>query len=403
MTDPDLQQNFFSTQQFHPALSEGIDSMGYKDATPVQEKAIPIIMEKKDLIACAQTGTGKTAAFLIPLIHDILTHPNVGTYALIIVPTRELTVQIDQHIQGLGYFAGISSKPVYGGGDGPDWELEKAALTQGCNIIVATPGKMIQHLVMGYVILDNLKVLVLDEADRMLDMGFFEDIVRILDFLPAKRQNLLFSATMPPKIRELARKILHKPVEINLALSKPPEGVMQAACLLYDADKPLFIRKLLEKKHLTSILVFASTKAAVKQLEKTLSGIPGYKTRAMHSDLDQPTREMTLNGFRNRQFEILVATDILSRGIDIDRIELVINYNVPMDAEDYIHRVGRTARAENTGLAITLINHKDVEAFKRIERLIGSEIYKLPLPEGITEGPRYETGRSSHRSKGYKR
>lgn len=373
--------------------------MGFEKPTPIQELAIPIILGNKDLIACAQTGTGKTAAFLIPIVNDILQHPDGGTNALIIVPTRELTVQIDQQLQGLGYFASISSRAVYGGGDGAGWELEKAALTMGCDVIIATPGKLIQHLVMGYVKLDQLKHFILDEADRMLDMGFFEDIMRIIEYLPAKRQSLLFSATMPPKIRDMAKKILHKPAEINLALSKPAEGVIQAAYLVYDADKPALIRSLLIGKNLQSILIFASTKVSVKQLEKTLSGIPGFTVKAMHSDLDQQQREFTLNGFKNRQFEILVATDILSRGIDIDKIDLVVNYNVPMDAEDYVHRVGRTARADESGLAITLINHKEAEAFMRIEKLIGYDVYKLKLPAEIPSGPPYATRKPGGQSR----
>jgi ATP-dependent RNA helicase RhlE len=373
----------FKDFDLHPDVMNGIESMGFEKPSPVQEQAIPVILEKRDLIACAQTGTGKTAAFLLPIIHDIATDPTGKTTTLIIVPTRELTVQIDQQLQGLGYFASVSSKPVYGGGDGSGWELEKGALTRGTDVIIATPGKLLQHLVMGYVKLDGLKHLILDEADRMLDMGFFEDIMRIIDFLPPVRQNLLFSATMPPKIREMAKKILHKPAEINLAVSKPAEGVLQAAYLVHDQHKIQLIRTLLENKKLQSVLIFAATKIAVKELGLALKKSSTLRVEAMHSDLEQSQREETLNGFRNRHFEILVATDILSRGIDIEKIDLVINYNVPMDAEDYVHRVGRTARAEETGLAITLVNQKEAEAFKRIERFIGSEIYKMKLPEEI--------------------
>jgi ATP-dependent RNA helicase RhlE len=379
----------FNDFNLHPDVMTGIESMGFEKPSPVQEQAIPVILEGMDLIACAQTGTGKTAAFLIPVINDIVNNPTGKTNTLIIVPTRELTVQIDQQLQGLGYFASISSKPVYGGGDGSGWELEKAALTMGTDVIVATPGKLLQHLVMGYVKIDGLRHLILDEADRMLDMGFFEDIMRIIDFLPPKRQNLLFSATMPPKIREMARKILYRPTEINLAVSKPAEGVLQAAFLVHDQHKIALIRSLLENKKLQSVLIFAATKIAVKELGKALKQSSTLRTEAMHSDLEQSQREETLNGFRNRQFEVLVATDILSRGIDIEKIDLVINYNVPMDAEDYVHRVGRTARAEETGLAITMINQKEVEAFKRIEKFIGNEIYKMKLPAGIPEGPDY--------------
>ncbi|HRZ49046.1 MAG TPA: DEAD/DEAH box helicase [Bacteroidales bacterium] len=389
---------FFENLHLHPDAMEGIASMGFSKPTPVQEQAIPVILSGADLIACAQTGTGKTAAFLIPIIHHILTQTRSGTQALVIVPTRELTVQIDQQLQGLGYYSGISSKAVYGGGDGAGWELEKTALTQGCDVIIGTPGKLLQHMVMGYVQLDSLKFLILDEADRMLDMGFYEDIMRILDYLPKKRQNLMFSATMPPQIRQMAKAIMHKPVEISLALAKPAEGIMQSACLVQESDKARLIHHLLEGKKMESILVFASTKSSVKQLAKTLADIPGFSVRAMHSDLDQPTREATLNSYRNREFQILVATDILSRGIDIDRIELVINYNVPQDAEDYVHRVGRTARAENTGLAITLISPRELESFKRIEKLVGYQIYRMKLPDGFKEGHAPATPERPHRS-----
>ncbi len=376
----------FDAFGLHPLVMEGVESMGFNTPSPVQEQTIPLIMEGSDLIACAQTGTGKTAAFLLPVLHRIASDPSEHTTALVIVPTRELTVQIDQQVQGLGYFASVSSKPVYGGGDGSGWELEKSALTQGTDIIIGTPGKLLQHLLMGYVRFQNIKYLILDEADRMLDMGFFEDIFRILKYLPPVRQNLLFSATMPPQIRTLAKKILHQPKEINLSVSKPAEGVIQAAYRVDDRHKIQLITGLLSKKKLTSVLIFASTKASVKELSRTLAKQPGLKVKEMHSDLEQSMREETLNGFKNRSFEILVATDILSRGIDIEKIDLVINYNVPPDPEDYVHRVGRTARAAESGLAITLVNHKELSAFKRIEQFIGSSIYQMQLPADIPAG-----------------
>jgi ATP-dependent RNA helicase RhlE len=399
------QQNVSEFQSFGLAsgIMEGIESMGFTRPSPIQEQAIPLILEGKDLIACAQTGTGKTAAFLIPVIHRIETRNTGKTSTLIIVPTRELTVQIDQQLQGLGYFASASSKPVYGGGDGSGWELEKLALTKGTDVIIGTPGKLLQHLVMGYVEFGDLQHLILDEADRMLDMGFFEDIFRILEFLPAKRQNLLFSATMPPKIRELAKKILHNPAEINLSVSKPAEGVIQAAYLVSDRFKNELIIELLQNKKLNSVLIFASTKVAVKELSKALAAKSNLRVKAMHSDLDQPEREATLSGFKNRSFEILVATDILSRGIDIEKIDIVINYNVPMDAEDYVHRVGRTARAAESGLAITLVNYKEKEAFKRIERFIGSDIYKMQLPSHMQTNEEVSRVHSGQNKTHYKR
>ncbi len=387
----------FKALNLHPSLHEGIDAMGYEETTPVQEQTIPAILDKKDIIACAQTGTGKTAAFLIPVIHNLLTHRSGKIGAIIIVPTRELAIQIDQHLQGIAYFSGVSSKAIYGGGDGQGFDVEKKALTTGVDIVVATPGKFLQHLNMGYIDTSGVLHFILDEADRMLDMGFSDDIMRIESKLPKEKQTLMFSATMPGFIRKLAHRLLHDPIEINLGLAKPAEGVIQAAYLVNDKDKNLLIASLLKGKDLNSIIIFAATKIAVKQLEQHLQRLEGFTTKAMHSDLDQPTREATLNQFKNRGFEILVATDIMSRGIDIEKIDLIINYNVPQDAEDYVHRVGRTARAKSTGVAITLINHKEISNFYRIEKLIDTEVRKLPLPPGIPPGPEYKPRQSSNR------
>ncbi len=377
------EHNPFNRFGLHSDVIRGIESLGFGNPTPVQNAAIPEIIKGNDIIACAQTGTGKTAAFLIPVINEIIINNTGKTSTLIIVPTRELTVQIDNQLQGLGYFADISSKPVYGGGDGSGWDLEKSALIKGSDVIIATPGKILQHLTMGYVKFDAIRHLILDEADRMLDMGFSEDIIRIISFLPKRRQNLLFSATMPPKIRDLARQILINPVEINISTDKPADGVIQAAYLVDENCKTDLVRKLIENKKLNSVLIFASTKSAVKNLARSLAASTKLRIREMHSDLEQSKREETLNGFRNRNFEILVATDILSRGIDIDKIEVIINYNVPSDPEDYVHRVGRTARVDQSGLAITLVNYSENDSFKKIERFIGREIYKTKLPEGI--------------------
>jgi len=371
---------------------EGIDAIGYEKPTPVQEQAIPLIMQGKDLIGCAQTGTGKTAAYVLPMLHGIITdkHRNDTIKALIIAPTRELAVQIDQQLEGFSYFANISSVAVYGGGSGTDFEMEKKALKTGAEVIVATPGRLISHLNMGYVKFNELKYLVLDEADRMLDMGFLPDIQKIMSHLPKERQTLLFSATMPREIRGLAKSILHKPEEVNLAVSKPAENVMQVAYLVYDNQKITLIKSLLQGKDLPSVLVFSATKSSVKVIEGELKRLR-LNVKAIHSDLEQDERKIVLRQFKNREIQILVATDIVSRGIDIDNISLVINYNVPHDAEDYVHRVGRTARAEKTGVAITFINDKETRDFKKIEELIQSEVRKLPLPEALGAGPKFET------------
>ena len=363
--------------------------MGFEKPTPIQEKAIPVILENKDLIACAQTGTGKTAAFLLPLMNKIIKDHSDTIDTLVIVPTRELAIQIDTALQGFAYFTPITSIAIYGGNDGTSYEQEKKALTQGANIIIATPGRLIAHINQGYAKFKTLKHLVLDEADRMLDMGFSDDLNMIISVLPANRQTLLFSATMPPKIRTLADKILKSPEKINIAISKPAERVIQGAYVVHNAQKVELLRQLLTGKKLKSILIFSSTKSKVKELEKELKGL-GMNVSAIHSDLTQDQRNEVLRNFRNRKLQILVATDILSRGIDIDSIELVVNFDVPGDAEDYIHRVGRTARAEATGVALTLIGPADQRKFKGIEDLIGDEIKKLPLPPSLGEGPEYK-------------
>jgi superfamily II DNA/RNA helicase len=387
----------FSDFDFHDAVMEGVEAIGYEKPTAVQELAIPFIIDQKDVIACAQTGTGKTAAYVLPLLHNLLTHPSRGhsIRALIIAPTRELAVQIDQQLEGFAYFAGISSIAIYGGGTGADFEVEKRAVKEGADVIVATPGRLISHLNLGYVKLDKLSCLILDEADRMLDMGFMPDIQRIISFLPTERQTLMFSATMPEEIRRLARKVMQEPEEISLEVSKPAENVLQAAYMVHDSQKTKLLKSLIhDKEELASILIFSATKSNVKDLEKELKRMK-MDVRAIHSDLDQSVRKEVLNDFKNRHVRILVATDIVSRGIDVDNISLVLNYNVPQDAEDYVHRVGRTARAEKTGIAITFINQKEVRNFQKIEKLIGSEVRKMPLPEELGEGPAYEVSHQS--------
>lgn len=378
----------FSDFNFERNLQEGLDSMGFETPTPIQEQAIPIIQSKRDLIGCAQTGTGKTAAFLLPILNQLAMHPTDSTNTLIIVPTRELALQIDQALQGFSYFTSVSSLAIYGGSDGSVFERERRALSEGANIIIATPGRLMAHLNMGYVKLDKLEHLILDEADRMLDMGFVDDILKISSYLPKQRQTLMFSATMPHKIRSLANTLLVNPEHISIAISKPAEGVIQGAYLVYDKQKNNLIKSLLEGKDLSSVIIFVSTKIKVKELERDLQKA-GLKAKAIHSDLDQPEREEVLRNFRSKKLQILVATDILSRGIDIEDIGLVINYDVPGDAEDYIHRIGRTARAASTGVALTFINEYDQQKFLQIETMLGTEVKKISLPAILGTGPEY--------------
>lgn len=363
--------------------------MGFENPTPIQEQAIPIILNGKDLIGCAQTGTGKTAAFVLPILNKLAKNPTDTTNTLIIVPTRELALQIDQALQGFSYFTSVSSLAIYGGSDGSAFERERRALTDGANIIVATPGRFMAHLNMGYVKLDNIQHLILDEADRMLDMGFVDDILKITTYLPKVRQTLMFSATMAPKIRTLATKLLNNPEQISISISKPAEGVVQGAYLVYDAQKNNLIKSLLNGKELSSVIIFVSTKIKVKELERDLIKA-GLKAKAIHSDLEQLEREEVLRNFRSKKLQILVATDILSRGIDIEDIGLVINYDVPGEPADYIHRIGRTARAASTGVALTFINEYDQQKFQQIEELIGASINKITNPESIGTGPVYD-------------
>ncbi len=370
-------------------MAEGLDSMGFENPTPIQQQAIPIILANKDIIGCAQTGTGKTAAYLLPVINKIIQQRSNAINTLVIAPTRELAIQIDEALQGFGYFANVSSIAVYGGTGGTSFEQERKALMQGADIIIATPGRLISHLNLGYVKIDKLQHLILDEADRMLDMGFSDDLNKIISFLPKQRQTILFSATMPSKIRELANRILNNPEHINISLSKPAAGVLQGAYIVYDTQKTGLLKSLLKDKNLASIIVFSSTKDKVKELEKEFLKMR-YNVAAIHSDLDQNQRNDVLRSFKSRRLQTLIATDILSRGIDIDSIGLVVNYDVPSDGEDYIHRVGRTARAESTGVALTFVNPQDQRKFKKIEELIGSEINKIPLPPELGEGPAYE-------------
>ncbi len=380
----------FTDFNFVPALLEGIEASNYETATPVQEQVIPPILLGKDVIASAQTGTGKTAAFLLPVMNQLLLHPvtdSVGT--LILVPTRELAIQISQHVEGLSYFTNLSSIAIYGGSDAQNFVAEKKALQLGADIVVCTPGRLIAHLNMGYVNFKQLKFLVLDEADRMLDMGFQDDINKILAHLPAARQSLLFSATMPEKIRALARKILKDPVEINIAISKPPEKIIQKAYVVHEPQKMPLISYLLKQTPYKNAVVFCSRKQTVKELTRNLKR-SGFTVEEIHSDLEQTVRENTLSAFASGRVPLLVATDIISRGIDIDTIDLVVNWDVPDDGEDYVHRIGRTARAEADGTAYTLVSEVDQRKFGDIERLLEKEVEKAPVPAELGPTPAYE-------------
>ena len=391
----------FTDFGFDERLLEGIDSMGYVTATPVQEQVIVPILQGKDIIASAQTGTGKTAAFLLPVMNKILTEPHDEHLinAMIIVPTRELAVQIAQAMEGLSYFTDISSIAVYGGGDGTSFTTEKKALSSGVDVVICTPGRMIAHLNMGYVKMQAVKYLILDEADRMLDMGFNDDIMKIISFLPKQRQNLLFSATMPMKMRELARKILHHPLEINIAVSKPPEQIVQEAFVVYEPQKIPLIKEILSSRDFQSVIVFCSKKMNVKQLSHELKRAR-FSIEEIHSDLEQDQREQVLLDFRNKKLKILVATDILSRGIDIEDIDLVINYDVPNDGEDYIHRIGRTARAASEGTAYTFVTEREQQKFAQIEELLGHPVTKAQVPEKFGATPEYNPRPARHSSGG---
>jgi ATP-dependent RNA helicase RhlE len=375
----------FNDFNFNNNLIEGIESIGFKKPSPIQEQTIPKILSGKDLIACAQTGTGKTAAFVLPILNKIIDTPEQERHlnTLIIAPTRELVVQIDQQIEGLGYFTGVSSIAVYGGGDGMVFSQQKKAIEEGVDIIIATPGRLMALIQMGGVNFSKLQHLVLDEADRMLDMGFYDDIVKIISHLPQKRQTVLFSATMPSKIETLARKILHQPELVTIAISKPAEKIWQQVYYVQEHEKLRLVNHILTTQEHQSTIIFASSKDSVKKLDIEL-GRKKIICKAFHSDLEQKDREAILQEFKARTLPILIGTDILSRGIDVDGIGLVINYNAPHDAEDYVHRIGRTARAEKTGVAITFISERDKRKLADIERMIGKTIEKMPLPNGFS-------------------
>ncbi len=380
----------FKELGLHDDVVNAVGYMGFENATPIQELAVPEIMKGRDMIACAQTGTGKTAAFILPIIHKLITQKHKGTNTLVIVPTRELAIQIDQQIQGFSYFTPVHSQTVYGGGDAAAYLAEKRALEIGVDIVVATPGKLKSHLMMGLANFDNLEHLILDEADRMMDMGFIDDIMQIIGYLPKKRQNLMFSATMPNKIRNLVKEIMVDPFEINLSISKPAEGVTQQVYLAHDEQKvPLINRILRAHPDFKSTLIFSSTKKNVFTIVRNLQQ-KGFAAKGISSELEQKDREAVLSDFRNKKTPVLVATDVLSRGIDIKDIDLVLNFDAPSNAEDYVHRVGRTARSQTKGMAITLVNPRDMRRLQDIEELIGYEITRVALPDDLGPAPEFK-------------
>lgn len=388
----------FSEFNLNESVLEALDAMRFEECTPIQEKAIPIILDNKDLIAVAQTGTGKTAAFLLPILNKLSEgkHAQDAINCIIMSPTRELAQQIDQQMEGFSYFLPVSSVAIYGGSDGITFETQKKGLTMGADVVIATPGRLISHLNLGYVDLSKVTHFILDEADRMLDMGFSEDIMQIAKLLPKERQTILFSATMPEKIRKLAKNIMNDPEEIKLSVSKPAEKIIQASYICYDKQKLGIIQTLFETNPPEKSIIFASSKLKVKEVSRELARM-GLKVGEIHSDLEQHTREDMLYRFKSGDINILVGTDIISRGIDIDDIKLVINYDVPKDAEDYVHRIGRTARANQDGVAITLVNPMDQEGFHRIEEFLEKEIYKIPLPEELGEAPEFNPKAMSKR------
>ncbi len=363
---------------------DALYDMRFEKCTPVQANCIPPILDNRDVLGVAQTGTGKTAAYLLPLLTVLERdpHPSDSVNCLVIAPTRELARQIDQALQGFAYYTGVNAVAVYGGNDGVRYEQERKSLQAGADIVLATPGRLITHLQLGTLDLSRTTHLVLDEADRMLDMGFADDILAIVKQMPKERQTILFSATMPPKIAQLARTIMHNPVEVEIAVSKPAENICQSVYVCRECDKPQVLSHVFAATPPKRVILFCSSKQKVKELNIRLQR-KGFNVRAMHSDLDQAERDEVMNLFRAQQIDLLVATDIVARGIDIDDITMVINYDAPHDAEDYVHRIGRTARAGREGAAITLIGEKDLLALKNIERTLDIKIPRAELPEGV--------------------
>lgn len=377
---------------------DGLWDMHFDECTPIQEKTIPAVLEGRDLLACAQTGTGKTAAYLLPVINELAEggFPEDSVNCVVMAPTRELAQQIDRQLQGFAYFMPVSGMAVYGGTDGATYEQQRKSLKMGADVVIATPGRLLAHLSMGYVDLSKVSFFILDEADRMLDMGFYDDIMQIYSHLPKNVQVLMFSATMPPKIQQMANKILKNPVEIKLAVSKPAEKIKQSAYICYETQKLPILKSVFAETPPQRVIIFSSSKMKVKNLARELRKSK-FKIGEMHSDLDQTKREEVMLDFKSGKINVVVATDIISRGIDIDDIEMVINYDVPREAEDYVHRIGRTARANRDGRAITFVSNEDFSRLARIERLLENEVPRAEVPSELGEVPTYSSRRKSKR------
>lgn len=380
----------FTELKLDDAVLDALEIMRFDECTPVQEHTIPPLLEGKDLIGVAQTGTGKTAAYILPLLNNLLNdgHPDDAINCIIMAPTRELAQQIDQQMEGFSYYVPFSSVPVYGGNDGVRFAQERKGLTLGADVVIATPGRLLAHIALGYVDLSKVSYFILDEADRMLDMGFYDDIMQVVKLMPDTRQTILFSATMPDNIQKLSKNILHDPVEVKLAVSKPAEKIMQSCYICYEKQKLGIISQLFKEQPPERVIIFSSSKLKVKEVTKSLVRM-NLSVGEMHSDLDQSQRDEVMHEFKNGRVQILVATDIVSRGIDIDDISLVINYDVPHDSEDYVHRIGRTARADRDGVAITFVCEKEQGKWRQIEKFLEKDIYKIPIPSELGEAPAY--------------
>lgn len=399
---------YFDELDLEDEVLDGLEAMNFFETTPVQEATIPLLLEGRDMIGCAQTGTGKTAAYLLPIINRLSRGEGDPTKvnALIMAPTRELAIQIEQQVEGFSYFLPISSVAIYGGTDGIAWEQQRRGMDKGADIVIATPGRLISLLNLQQADLSGVHYFVLDEADRMLDMGFQEDILQIYKALPEDCQHVMFSATMPPKIKKFAHTILRNPAEVELAISRPPESIVQSAYVCYEAQKVPILTQLFHEAPPTRTIIFSSSKLKVKELARTLSKLD-IRVEQMHSDLTQEKREEVMRSFKAGTVDLLVATDVVARGIDIDNIRMVINFDIPHDPEDYVHRIGRTARGGNDeGLAITFVSEREQYGFGRIEDFLGREIYKIPVDPSFGPVPSYDpskrvpSGRGGGRSGG---
>ena len=379
---------YFDELALSDEVLDALWDMHFDVCTPVQEETIPVLLEGRDVISCAQTGTGKTAAYILPLLTNLAydNHEPDKLNAIIMAPTRELAQQIDQQMEGFGFYVPFSSVAIYGGKDNGAWGNQVSGLQKGADIVIATPGRLLAQMNIYDVDFSGVKYFILDEADRMLDMGFYDDIMTIVRRLPKDRQTIMFSATMPPKIRQMAKTIMHNPVEVQIAVSRPPETIRQMCARLFEAQKPGFVQLALEGRNLKKVIIFAGKKQRVKELTRTLRTLR-IDARAMHSDLEQKERDQVMLDFRNGKIDVLVATDVVSRGIDVTDVPLVINYDVPHDPEDYVHRIGRTARAENSGEAITLVAPDDARYWHRIEQFLKKDIERLPLPNALGDAP----------------